>query len=198
MALLIAFIIVIIETITIMNLSDQLELRIEMKSSKTGMAKIYYDVGDGLNENDSKSNKVTDIKHFQNLSFSLPRLPIKHLRIDPLDGAGEFVIRGIYLYDNLNHLIQNVNLQDVEAFNQISRIYIKDKLLIVETDSIAYDPILNLKFEYPISLSSIYPVTRMIKDNFIKTFHHQRKVFCIVFLFSLIAMFFAYNDPKLN
>lgn len=194
----IAFVFVFVDAICEWNLPHRLELRIDMKSSVNAIAKVYYDIGHGLNEKDSKFYKITNREAFQALKFSLPKKPIQRLRFDPLNRAGSFSIQGITLFDDLNRLIQPIKLQALYPLNQIRSLKIEDKVLMVETEPDAYDPMLSLKLEYPLSLASVYPVIWRIKDNFIEKFGHMRKAFCVVFLISWIAMFFAYADLKLN
>lgn len=195
---LIAFIFVLMEPIEEWNFPDHLELRIEMKSSVTGTAKVYYDIGNGLNEKDLKTYKITKREGFQALKFPLPTKPIHCLRFDPLDRSGSFSIQRITLFDNLHRLILPIKLQALYPSNQIRYLKIEDKVLKAETEPDAIDPTMSLELEYPLSLATVYPVIRRIKDNFIEKFVHMRKAFCVVFLISWVAMFFAYADLKQN
>ncbi len=197
-SILFAFIFAIMGVIEEWKLPDHLELRIEMKSSVTGTARIYYDIGEGLNEKDSTIFKITNKEAYQTIKFSLPTKPIQRLRFDPLNRSGSFSITEITLFDDLNRLIQPIKLQAFYPLNQIRSLKIKDKVLIAETDPDAVDPVLSLKLEYPLSLASAYPLIRRIKDNLIEKSGHMQKTFCIVFLISWIALFFAYADLKLN
>ena len=193
-----AAIFVFIATIGEWKFPGHLEMRIEMKSSVTGKAKVYYDIGHGLNEKDSKTFKITNRGDFQALKFDLPTNSIHCLRFDPIDRAGSFSIRGITLFDDLNRLIQPINLQALYPLNQIKSLKNEGKVLMAETELEAVDHMWRLKLEYPLSLASVYPVIQRIKDNFIEKFGHMRKAFCLVFLISWVAMFFAYADLKQN
>ena len=197
-AFLTAAIFVIITTVEEWEFPENLELRIEMKSSVTGTAKVYYDIGHGLNEKDSKTYDIVKREIFQTLKFSLPTKPIQRLRFDPLTGAGSFSIRRIALFDNLNRLIQPIKFEALYPSKQIRYFKIEDKILMAKTEPDAFDPILSLKFEYPLSLTSVYPVILRNKDHFIEKFGHMRNAFCVVFLISWVAMFFAYADLKQN
>lgn len=197
-SILFAFVLTILGAIEEWKFPGHLELRIEMKSSVTGMAKIYYDIGDGLNEKDSKIYKITNKETYQAIKFPLPTKPIQRLRFDPLNRPGSFSITEITLFDDLNRLLQPIELQALCPINQIRSLKIKDKILIAETDPDGVDPVFSLKLEYPLSLASVYPLIRRIKDNLIEKLGHMQKAFCIVFLISWSAMFFAHADLKLN
>jgi hypothetical protein len=193
-AFLTAAIFVIITTVEEWEFPENLELCIEMKSSITGPARVYYDIGDGMNEKDSKTDNIAKRDVFQTLIFSLPAKPIQRLRFDPLTGAGNFSIRRIALFDNLNHLIQPIGLEALYPLKQIRYFEIEESILMAKTEPDAFDPILDLKFEYPLSLTSVYPVTLRNKDHLIEKFGHMRKTFYVVFLISWVAMLYACAD----
>ena len=111
-----------------------------MKSSVTGTAKVYYDIGNGLNEKDSKIYKITNREIFKVLKFPFPPKPIQRLRFDPLNRAGNFSIKGITLFDDLNRLIQPIKLQALYPLNQIRSLKIEDKVLMAETEPDAITP----------------------------------------------------------
>lgn len=59
-------------------------ISLEIKSSVHGTAQLFYDVGSGINENDSKKHIVTKKNNFTTIKFRIPRKEdISFLRLDP-------------------------------------------------------------------------------------------------------------------
>lgn len=193
----ITFFVVTVDAYNEVKIPRRLELRIDMKSSVDSFAKVYFDMGSGYEEKDSAFYKVVSGKEFQTLYFTLPQKPIYRLRLDPLKRAGEFSILRIGLFDDCHHLIQSINLQAITPHNQIAEFDRDDKRIVAVTKSNAHDPILNLLLDsYPVSLASVYPVKKRVKDIFTDNSSHVGCVFFTVFLITCVAMYFAYSDAE--
>ena len=166
----------------------QLFLNINMKSSVDSVAQLYYDLGNGLNEKDSKRCRVYRSEGFQVLKFPLPNQPVQYIRFDPINTEGSSFLKEIQLVDEFNRLIRTIDLQTIKPLHQISSIGIEDDILVVKTQVNANDPMLYLDLPSP--------MFHTMKYNFAAFFDHAHKKFIIVFTLSFAAMLFAFFDRK--
>ncbi len=186
-ALFIALVFVIVDAFQECK-ATQLFLNVNMKSSVSSVAQLYYDLGDGLNEKDSKTSMIYRSKGFRVVKFYFPNKPVQYIRFDPVNTEGGFSLKEIQLVDEFNHLIRTIDLQTIKPLHQISSIGIEDDILVVKTQVNADDPMLYLDLPYPIF--------HKMKYNFAAFFDHAHKKFIIVFTLSFAAMLFAFFDRK--
>lgn len=93
---------------------DDVQLTLEMSSTKPGAAQIFYNVGHGFNQTDSQTVTVTSrsLDSFQELTFNLPNKNVVELRFDPLMPAGSFKIRNVAIR-NSGLVLQRIAPSDV-------------------------------------------------------------------------------------
>lgn len=157
-------------------------LYVSIKSSVNAIAKVYYDIGNGLNETDTAILKINKGKKFHALRFLLPKKPIRYIRFDPLDTEGSFSISDIGLIDGTDQLTESINLESVKPLHQISTYTIKDFILFAATDAKANDPMLYLDMQYPLTPKS--------KVNTLPFFMEIFFVFFIIFV--VLWLFFIF------
>ena len=174
--------------------APQFSLNATIKSSIDSIAQIFYDIGNGLNEKDSRTCKIYKGKEFQVLKFLLPNKPIQYIRFDPLNTEGSIAVKEIKLVDESENVIKLIGLKKVKPLHQISDIRIEKNLLIAKTEKKANDPMLSLDLHYPLSLDIIFPLANRLRDYIDNTIVHTPKKFFFVFSISLAAMLFAYLE----
>ena len=123
-------------------------LSVSLKSSVHANIQIFYDTGNDFNENDSVTFPIAKTEDFLNFSFRLPNKSIKHLRLDPLNQEGHFVINELKIVNRFNQAIYPLVLENLKPFQQLEQISIQDNLLIA--DASGDDPILLFDLEYPL------------------------------------------------
>lgn len=154
-------------------------LNVEMKSSKSGSAQVFYDVGSGINERDSTKLVISHSDTFHKYIFRMSDRPVKYIRFDPIDINARIVIGGIKLEDQYGGLIEEVPLEKLKDLHGIERIkYFTNNtnILIVSNEN---DP----QLEIPISgnLESRIKLKQIISHSFIR-YVLPLIVFCIIFI----------------
>ena len=127
------------------------ELVIEIKSSKSGTAQIYYDLGTGLSEANSSKAVIHGGANHETLRFPIPEGEVTALRFDPLEDAGEIEVRSIALTSGNG--AAGLSLAQVIPGQQISKSEIRDGALFIETTPDAIDPQLTIPKEALLSPS---------------------------------------------
>lgn len=163
-------------------------LYVSIKSSVNAIAKVYYDIGNGLNETDSATLTINKGEKFHALRFLLPKKPIRYIRFDPLDTGGSFSINDIGLMDKTGQLIETINLKSVKPLRQISTFIIKDYILSAATDVNAKDPMLYLDMQYPL--------TPKLKVNTLPFLIEIFLVFSIIFVVLWLFFMFIFANHK--
>ena len=134
-------------------------LHVEMKSSIDDTAKVYYDLGQGLSENDSREVKVMGDQRFHVYKFIIPQGVIGPIRFDPLTNQGSVTIKKMELVLGFGKRLGIVNLRYLRPANQIRKLEIHDGEAMIITDEKAGDPQVYAVLELPNSsgyISSIF------------------------------------------
>ena len=140
--------------------STRFLLTLEISSSASSVAQLFYDLGPGYNEGDSLTVPVTarSPQSFQKLVFVLPSGIISHLRFDPLKIAGTVTVRNIVV-SGPTGVVVNISAPQIKSLNQIqSRTQDKDGVTFVTVQS-ADDPGFLLELTHPLDcrqLTSTY------------------------------------------
>ena len=133
-------------------------VRISLKSSVSEGAKLYFDRGSGLNESDSRVITLTGDDQFHDYKFTLPHVPIRHLRFDPPDvGGARLVIRHLALTDSSEKLLQAINLGQLSPAHQIKCFALVDGQLFIVTEDRADDPQINIALPETVKPSLLSP-----------------------------------------
>src|SRR6187455_205617 len=84
-------------------------------------AQLFWDSGAGMSE--SNSTRATYEPHdgLQTLRFALPAAPVKGLRLDPSNSAGEWTVRGLRLVDHGQRTRLNLPLDALIPVRDIAR-----------------------------------------------------------------------------
>lgn len=147
---------------------------ITIQTDLSGVAQLYYDTGNGFNENQSYSINIRPGKN----QYSLPLYPnvYKKLRFDPTNRDGTISFSFATITDIFNNNFLTIPITSFVPNNQIEEISysINEAKLKVRTG--ASDPIFLMKYKYPIVL----PIN----------FFYLTGVFLIVFFLMLIIYYY--------
>lgn len=164
-------------------------LEISMKSSVPGVAKIFFDLGDGFTEGNSSTATISRQEAFSEYRFLLPsKKMIFKLRFDPLTSDGHVEIRQIRVIDGLGSPFVDFHLMQLEPLNQISRFKMINDHISVDIEKHASDPQIHIKVgESLLHLPDVHP-------------SYHRTLFLSFFLIllsaSLIYLWVNWNDPR--
>ncbi|MBV8068923.1 MAG: hypothetical protein JO270_03395, partial [Acidobacteriaceae bacterium] len=159
-------------------------LTLEMSSSHTSRAQLFYSGGGGYSENDSRQAFVRGgpLTTFQVLTFDLPVRTIRNLRFDPLMTAGTFIIRNVVVRSGKTVLVR-IPASDIVAFNQIATRQQEDNAVLFSTLTPATDPGVIFRLDEPLRLRHVRLLQRM-----------RRLVIGVAVLLVLCAAMIFYRD----
>jgi len=126
-------------------------LQLTIRSSVSSYVQIFYDIGRGLNEDDSRALPLEGGQAFQALRFPLPDRPIRSLRFDPLTAPGRVVLREATLFRSDGSRPESISLDSLRPTNEIASMRLTPEGLLIETAPQAHDPQTFFAVQYPIS-----------------------------------------------
>jgi hypothetical protein len=96
-------------------------LEIELQASVPGFAQVYWDTGNGFRDEDSSRLSLASAPGAPNvLRFVLPRRTITALRFDPIESAGEVVLKRIRVVDPARRELAALHLESLWPVHQIA------------------------------------------------------------------------------
>ncbi|MBV9767237.1 MAG: hypothetical protein JOZ48_20520 [Acidobacteriaceae bacterium] len=128
-------------------------LTLEMSSSVPSIAQLFYDIGSGYTETDSKTVPVINSSEGlpEKLVFDLPEANILHLRFDPITSEGTVTLRRVRI-DGPQGTVLLIQASEIVPFNQIQSRIERNGEVTFSTVAGANDPgvtfILREPFEY--------------------------------------------------
>ena len=129
----------------------QFYLSLEMSSSASSTAQLFYDIGRNFNEQDSITLPVvaTGSSNFQKLIFPLPFASVSGLRFDPIAVEGTFTLRNISIIEPYGQPVR-ITPFDVIPLNQIQQKLVDNNEVRISTVLKANDPSLQLSLHHPV------------------------------------------------
>ncbi|WP_374502038.1 hypothetical protein, partial [Zoogloea sp.] len=115
-------------------------LEVEAANPEGGTGHLFYDVGQWYNGRHSVRVDMSPGTTLQTYRFVIPPRPIKHLRFDPVDGAGVVFIGQMRLLTAEGRLIASAGPDRLIGMNAIERLSVEHGVARVETSS--NDPML--------------------------------------------------------
>lgn len=110
-----------------------------MSSSTAGIGQVFYDIGNGLSEQDSTRLPVGSGESSAAYRFPLPEAEYHILRFDPLDrGPSDIVISYVRIVDTLGRTVRDFLPSEITAANDISHLEVtgrKMKLTLGPADN---------------------------------------------------------------
>ncbi len=126
---------------------------IDMRTDTNTVAQLFFDVGKGMNEEDSTKLPVTASSEYSTLRFALPSARIRALRFDPINGPGTFSVRRAYIEQPSGVVIRQFAGGDLIALNQIASRADTGSEVEFSTVPSANDPMLRIAVRGAINLS---------------------------------------------
>lgn len=115
-------------------------LQVAMSSSVDSTAQVYYDLGQGLNENQSQQMHTTRREDLRQYRFKLPNKKIYDLRFDPMKTGGKVRIGEIRVTDAYGNLLREISLRQLKLTAPFRTIYYEDDGLEIVFPEDAKDP----------------------------------------------------------
>jgi len=107
-------------------------LQVSMSSSVDSTAQVFYDLGQGLNEDHSQHMHTTRREDLRQYRFKLPNKKIYNLRFDPMmTGGGKVRISEIRVTDDYGNLMREISSEQLKVIAPFRVIYYSDGMEIV-------------------------------------------------------------------
>ncbi len=132
----------------------EVQLSLEMSSSASSIAQLFYDVGHGYNEKDSQTAGAPATNHFNQLSFKLPPKKVIAFRFDPIMTEGTVVLRHVTVRTPYR-LLWTIPATDIRSLNQIKTRKESGGQVTFSTIPGANDPGLALALYQPLDVSQL-------------------------------------------
>ena len=127
---------------------------VTLTSTYPGNTQVFWDLGRGYNENDSSRQTLKIEPEPVVYRYMMPMGDIKALRLDPIDGVGEFTFSHAQIVSSRGKVVRTFSPADFRAANDIARMEIRGDTLYVATKPDARDVVLELNLPAPIHLKS--------------------------------------------
>jgi len=123
--------------------------QVTMQSSADDVAKVYYDLGEGLSEKDSTEVQIMGDQRFHDYRFRIPKQVIGSVRFDPLMNQGSVTIKNIEIVSGFGKRIGSVDPGQLRPVHQIKKLDIRDDEVTVITEEEANDPQISVSWSSP-------------------------------------------------
>ncbi|MDI1319782.1 MAG: hypothetical protein PSW75_06250, partial [bacterium] len=125
---------------------------VTLTSTSAGTTQFFWDLGRGLNEDDSSRQPIKVEGTPVVYRFMMPMGRFKALRLDPIDGAGVFLLSHAQIVDRRGRIVRVFTSADLIPGGGIIRATPRGSALEVVTDPVSNDPNLNLRLNEPLVL----------------------------------------------
>jgi hypothetical protein len=124
-----------------------------MRSSCSGTAQLFYDVGEGFNEEDSVRVSLRSGESMTVLRFGIPAGKYNAIRLDPVErGECRVTIRDPRLIDLSGRILRNFRTEDFTALHDISASQVAGGEMSLSFGPTQNDPNLTLALAAPLTL----------------------------------------------
>lgn len=127
---------------------------VTLTSNSPGTTQLFWDLGRGYNENDSSRQPLKIEPTPVVYRYMMPMGKIKALRLDPIDGLGNFTFSHAQIVDFRGKIIRTFSPADFKAAHDIAHMEIYGDTLHVAAKPDARDVVLELHLPEPIHLRS--------------------------------------------
>ncbi len=129
-------------------------LIVPIQVGQKDVAQLFYDRGAGLREEDSDKESLVPSSALVEIAFSVPRVPLREVRFDPLMGAGKFVLGRPRLESASGRFVAKFPLTAIMPRHQIARLERLGGQVVGETEPQANDPMLTFELGGPLRVGS--------------------------------------------
>ncbi len=124
-----------------------------MRSSRPGMAQLFYDIGKGFNENDSVRLSAPAGESNRELRFALPAGEYRALRFDPIErGTCSMTIRSARIVDLSGRTLRKFSPSEFSDFHDVSEKRIVDTEITLNLSATDDDPHFTIPLTSPLAL----------------------------------------------
>lgn len=127
---------------------------ITLTSSSVGSTQFFWDLGAGFTEYDSSRQPLKVEPEPVVYRFMMPMGRFLAFRFDPIDGIGNFALSHARIVDRRGRLVRAFGPEDLIPAANITRTEQRGETLWVETSTASHDPIINLRLDAPLVLTS--------------------------------------------
>ena len=160
-----------------------LYLKVSMKAPSSGLAVLYFDDGNGFNEESKSRSFVRGDGRLHELHFKIRfSATIFGLRFDPPSlKADEMIISGVELVDHHGWVLHRFSPDRVKAGHQIKRFsYEKEGIRFIVADG-ADDPQIQIQVDNPLKMPRLRVIWNVLRD--ILTFGIVMFIACVILIF---------------
>lgn len=125
---------------------------IELGSDHTGTAQLFFDVGRGINEQDSASSPLSAGVEPRLHRFALPSGQLRGLRFDPSNSPGIFTVGRARVVNRLGRVIRAFASGEIHPENDIKEVVKLGNQTRIETRPLASDPYFSFQLTKPLNL----------------------------------------------
>lgn len=161
----------------------QLYLKVSMKASESGPAVLYFNDGNGFNEESKSGSFVHGDGLLRELSFKMPfSATIYGLRFDPPSTkSNEMIIAGVKLVDHHGWVLHQFSLDHLKAGHQIKRFSHDGEGIRFSAEDGADDPQIQIQVDHPLKLPRSRVIWNALRD--ILTFGIVMVILCVALIF---------------
>ncbi|MFT3780986.1 MAG: hypothetical protein QM790_03155 [Nibricoccus sp.] len=159
-------------------------VQLSIQCSKQTSVQLFYDMGRGINEEDSCRQAVRPSKHDVVVAFPLPGGKLRSLRIDPIDGPGVVQLGELKIIGRNNKILCTVAANQFRPTNNLVARPKAGPEPLVEFTGTGDDPNLEVPLPTPLLLSE---ETRVMQ-RFANAFPRGLIVFLATLLFAGLVL----------
>jgi hypothetical protein len=127
---------------------------VALTSTSPGQTQLFWDIGHGYTEYDSSRQPLKIESRPVVYRYMMPMGEIKALRLDPIDGEGDFTFAHAQIVDFRGNVVRQFSPSDFRAANDIARMAVFGDTLHLTAKPGARDVVLELNLPEPIHLRS--------------------------------------------
>lgn len=135
---------------------------VTLTSSSPGTTQLFWDLGQGYSEQESSRQPLKIEPKPVIYRYMMPMGEFKALRLDPLDGEGDFTLSHAEIVDFRGKVIHSFAPADFKPANDIARVEIKGDTAYFVTKAGARDAVLELNLPNPIRLRGNFDIWRVL------------------------------------
>src|SRR5438105_7000351 len=164
-------------------------LGISMRTSHSGNAQLFYDLGRGMNEGDSvrRPMRAGEAAFYR---FPLPPAEYRAIRLDPIEhGDGTIItISQMKIFDSSGRTVRRFGPEDFTSYNDVSEKKFVGDILTLKLSPSDIDPNLTITLEPPL----------VLRASAATAWRAAGQLFCVWFaLMSVAGVLWLWLVPKL-
>jgi hypothetical protein len=132
-------------------------LQVTMSSSINSTAQVFYDLGPGMNEDQSQRMQTTRLEELRQYRFKLPNKKIYDLLFDPMETGGTVHIGDIRVIDAYGKLLREIPLRQLRLVAPYRTTYFEDDGVEIVFPEDNKDPRVALSLKEPLNFEDKLP-----------------------------------------